>query len=185
MLFEVHDEAIPLDLLDDHAWSELVASFNGQMWAVARAAGLGAADAADAVQGAWLRLVESVDRIRDPRAVGAWLMTTTRREALRLGRRAGQEFPADPPDLYEHPTLSVPDPTAEIVEADYGRTLWSRVSRLSEPCRTMLRLFALNPDVRYAQVAARMHLPVGSVGPTRARCSAKLRTLLAEDPLEC
>ncbi|TKK87234.1 sigma-70 family RNA polymerase sigma factor [Herbidospora galbida] len=155
------------------------------MWAVARAAGLGAADASDAVQGAWLRLIESVDRIRDPRAVGAWLMTTTRREALRLGRRAGQEFPADPPDLYEHPTLAAPDPTTEIVDADYGRTLWSRVSRLNEPCRTMLRLFALNPDVRYAQVAARMHIPIGSVGPTRTRCSAKLRTLLKEDPLEC
>ncbi|WP_245657889.1 RNA polymerase sigma factor [Herbidospora mongoliensis] len=185
MLFEVHDESIPLDLLDDHAWSELVACFDSRMWAVARAAGLGAADAADAVQGAWLRLVESVDRIRDPQAIGAWLMTTTRREALRLGRKAGQEFPTDPPDLYEHPTLLTPDPTTEIVDADYGRTLWSRVSRLDEPCRTMLRLFALNPDARYAQVASRMQIPVGSVGPTKIRCSAKLRTLLAEDPLEC
>jgi RNA polymerase sigma factor (sigma-70 family) len=168
-----------LPALDETAWKDLVSRFDGRMWAVARACGLSATDAADAVQGAWLRLVESYDRIRDPDRIGAWLITTTRHEAIRLSRRARTEHPVELPDLGDP---SVPDPSTAVVDAEYGRHVWARAATLDEPCRTLLRLFALNPDARYAQIAARMNMPLGSVGAARTRCESRLRALLEESP---
>ena len=94
--------------IDQAAWEDLVARFDARMWAVARAFGLSAADAADAVQGAWLRLVENADAIRDPARIGAWLVTTTRHEAARLSRRARGEVASD----LVVPDTALPDPTA-------------------------------------------------------------------------
>lgn len=161
---------------DQAAWDQLVARFGGRMWAVARAFGLSPADAADAVQGAWLRLVESLDTIREPDRVGAWLITTTKHEAARLSRRS-RGGPGPEEDV---PDLTAPDPAAAVVDADYGRHVWQRLDLLGEPCRSLLRLCALYPDARYAQIALRLELPVGSIGPTRARCVSRLRALLEE-----
>ncbi|GIH71651.1 RNA polymerase sigma factor [Sphaerimonospora thailandensis] len=167
--------------LDQAAWDDLVARFDGRMWAVARAFGLGPADAADAVQGAWLRLVESLDAIRDPDRIGSWLITTTKNEAARLSRsRTGSgSAVSDVPD--DIPDLGAPDPAAAVVDADYGRHVWGRLDLLGEPCRSLLRLYALHPDARYTQIALRLDLPVGSIGPTRARCVSRLRALLEEN----
>src|SRR4051794_3498545 len=76
---------------DEAAWNALVDRFSGLVWAVARAHRLGAADAADVSQTTWLRLVENLTRLRDPEAVGAWLASTARREALRVLRRGSRE----------------------------------------------------------------------------------------------
>ncbi|WP_147942857.1 RNA polymerase sigma factor [Microbispora sp. CSR-4] len=163
--------------IDQAAWEALVARFDGRMWAVARAFGLSTADAADAVQGAWLRLVESADTIRDPERIGAWLVTTTRHEAARLSRRARGEVVSD----LDVPDTALPDPTAAVVDADFGRQVWRRLDLLGEPCRSLIRLYVLHPEARYAQIAVRLNLPIGSIGPTRARCMARLRALVEEE----
>ncbi|WP_182876508.1 MULTISPECIES: RNA polymerase sigma factor [unclassified Microbispora] len=162
--------------IDQAGWEDLVARFDGRMWAVARAFGLSAADAADAVQCAWLRLVENAGAIRDPARVGAWLVTTTRHEAARLSRRARGEVVSD----LDVPDPAQPDPTAAVVDADLGRQAWRRLDLLGEPCRSLIRLYVLHPEARYAQIAVRLDLPVGSIGPTRARCMSRLRALMEE-----
>ncbi|MGH8910761.1 MAG: sigma-70 family RNA polymerase sigma factor, partial [Egibacteraceae bacterium] len=78
---------------DESAWDQLVERFNGLVWAVARGHRLSDADAADVAQATWLRLVEHIDRVRDPERLGDWLATTARRECLRLLRRAGRVQP--------------------------------------------------------------------------------------------
>ncbi|MEV0619234.1 sigma-70 family RNA polymerase sigma factor [Nonomuraea sp. NPDC050404] len=155
---------------DRSAWDELESRFGPRMWAVARACGLNPADAADAVQGAWLRLLQSFESIRDPAAVGGWLVTTVRREALLLRRRELSGVSAT--DI-----LVVPDPATAVLEADGRRLLWKMVSDLQEPCRTLLQLVA--SDLGNQQLAARLGMPAGSVGPTKARCLEKLRTLIS------
>jgi RNA polymerase sigma factor (sigma-70 family) len=145
------------------------------MWAVARAFGLTAADAADAVQAAWLRLVEHWDTIRDPTKVGAWLVTTTKHEAARLCRTTRRErLSAEPPE----PIQPDADPAIAVLSADEGRRLWRGVDALPEPCRSLLTLLVTAPDAGYARIAARLNLPIGSIGPTRGRCLRKLRALL-------
>ncbi|MFI6386056.1 RNA polymerase sigma factor [Nonomuraea sp. NPDC050547] len=156
---------------DRMAWDELVARFTPRMWSVVRACGLNDADAADAVQGAWLRLVENLHTIRNPAGLGAWLTTTARREALRVLRR---ELLPLPLDLAEDS-----DPAAAILEADAHRLLWQAISSLNEPCRTLLTLMAHR--VGNQQSAVRLGLPLGSIGPSRERCLKKLRTLISHE----
>ncbi|MFG2077623.1 RNA polymerase sigma factor, sigma-70 family [Nonomuraea maritima] len=172
----MHAAREPAELLlaaaegDQSAWDELVSRFGPRMWAVARACGLGPADAADAVQGAWLRLLQHLHTIREPAGVGAWLMTTVRREALQLLRK-------DRPLLAAAEVVDEPDPAAAVLEADDRRLLWKTVSALHEPCRSLLQLVA--NDLGNQQVASRLGLPVGSIGPTKSRCLDKLRTLIS------
>lgn len=79
---------------------------------------------------------------------------------------------------------TVDDATPEdaVLRTDEQRVLWRHVNELSERCRALLRViaFAATPD--YASVAATLGMPVGSIGPTRGRCLAKLRTALLSDP---
>lgn len=161
--------------IDPAVWEDLVDRFGARMWAVARAFGLTASDAADAVQGAWLRLVESWDSVRDPACLGAWLITATRREAAALSRRRrGERLISDPPE----PAGPAEDPAAAVVSADEGRRLLQVVDRLHEPCRMLLRMLVDTPDAGYRQIAGRLGMPIGSVGPTRRRCLTRLRHLL-------
>jgi RNA polymerase sigma factor (sigma-70 family) len=172
----VGDPREPAELLaaaadgDQSAWDELESRFGPRMWAVARACGLSPADAADAVQGSWLRLLQNLRSIRDPSAVGGWLTTTVRREALLLLRK-------ERPGVSSFEVVEDPDPAAAVLEADGRRLLWTMVSTLQEPCRTLLQLVA--NDLGNQQVASRLGLPTGSVGPTKARCLEKLRTLIS------
>ncbi|MEV7013510.1 sigma-70 family RNA polymerase sigma factor [Streptosporangium sp. NPDC051022] len=170
---------------DQAAWDALVTRFSGRLWAVARAHGLSAADAADAVQGTWLRLVESLHTVRDPERIGAWLLTTLRREASLLSRRTrGERLVADPADD-EHaasgraPAGQVhPDPALTVLSADEGRRLWQAVEAMHEPCRSLLLLMATAPDAGVHQLAGRLGMPSGSYGPTRGRCLNRLRIML-------
>jgi RNA polymerase sigma factor (sigma-70 family) len=167
-----------LDLLDETAWRDLVERFGYRMWAVARAFGLNSADAGDAVQAAWLRLVESLHTIRDPDRVGAWLITTTRHEAARIGRRrAGEPLPGLPAEI----PAPDGDPVAAMLTEEDGRRLWAAVDTLREPCRSLLRLIVTVPEARYAQLARRLDMPIGSIGPTRLRCLKRLRSLMEDD----
>ncbi|MFC4532061.1 RNA polymerase sigma factor [Sphaerisporangium dianthi] len=168
-----------LDLLDETAWRDLVARFGRRMWAVARAAGLGPADAGDAVQAAWLRLLESLHTIRDPERVGAWLITTTRHEAARIGRRRAGDRPSGlPADL---PAPGGDDPAAAMLSDDQGRRLWAAVDTLPRPCRALVRLIVMVPDASYAQLSRRLDMPIGSIGPTRIRCLKRLRSLMEDE----
>ena len=89
---------------DQDAWEAIVDRFSGLVWATARAHRLSRADAADVAQTTWLRLVENLDRIRDPERLGGWLATTARRESLRAIRRGTREEPTGEADLFEQPS---------------------------------------------------------------------------------
>ena len=99
LLAEHLAETSIVDLVDaarrgDHrAWDALVARYGGMVWAVARAHRLCDADAADASQATWLKLLEHVGSIKDPAALGGWLATTARRECLRILRNAARVDP--------------------------------------------------------------------------------------------
>jgi len=161
---------------DEAAWAELVSRYSGMVWAVARGHRLGPADAADVVQTVWLRLVEHLDRLHDPEHVGGWLATTTRHECLRVIRRAGRELPDEDIEASAD-SLAAPEPSPEsVVLADERKVLlWQALERLPERCRTLLRALAMAPDGGYAEISAALGMPIGSIGPTRARCLDRLR----------
>jgi RNA polymerase sigma factor (sigma-70 family) len=163
------------------ALDDVVRELNPLLWHVARAQGLTRDEAADVVQTTWLELVRRLHEIRAPRALTAWLLTTTKRQAWHVRSRQRQQA-GDDPDAVEAVGDERPDVPDLLAAEERQRVLWRHVQRLSERCRTLLRIVAFADRPDYAAVAEALDMPRGSIGPTRGRCLAKLRELLLADP---
>lgn len=163
---------------DQDAWDALVDRFGRMIFAVARSVGLSHADACDVCQTTWLRLTQHLDSINDPSRVGAWLATTARREAIRVSQRLNRSTPRGELDSVLPPTYDRLDNT--FLFDDRDRTLWQTYSELPERARTLLSLLMSDPPLSYKQLSAITGMPVGSIGPTRARILDSLRARLAE-----
>ena len=161
---------------DQRAWDELVAEHSRLLWSVARSFRLDAADANDVVQTTWLRLLEHLDRIEDPSRLVGWLVTTARREAMRVLRRSGRERPVVEDTVLDRPDES-PPVDAALLRNERDRALWQAFSRLSERCRQLLQVAVANPKA-YDEISAALGMPIGSIGPTRGRCLSQLRALV-------
>jgi RNA polymerase sigma factor (sigma-70 family) len=161
---------------DQRAWDELVAEHSRLLWAVARSFRLDGADANDVVQTTWLRLVEHLDRIEDPTRLVGWLVTTARREAMRVLRRSGRERPVVEDTVLDRPDEGPPVDTA-LLTNERDRALWQAFERLNDKCRQLLQI-AVNEPKAYDEISAALGMPIGSIGPTRRRCLTQLRALL-------
>jgi RNA polymerase sigma factor (sigma-70 family) len=164
---------------DAAAWNTIVDEFSNLLWAVASGFRLGRADTADVVQTTWVRLVENLDRIKQPEALPGWLATTARREALRMVRMRGHETLVETESAFsgEHgPDDAGPEPSA--VRAERRRLVWRAINQLPENCQVLLHLLAVVGQT-YAEVADMLGMPIGSIGPTRGRCLGRLREILA------
>jgi RNA polymerase sigma factor (sigma-70 family) len=161
---------------DQSAWDELVNEHTRLLWSVARSFRLDAADANDVVQTTWLRLVEHLDRIEDPTRLVGWLVTTARREAMRVLRRSGRERPVVEDTVLDRPDEGPPVDTA-LLTNERDRALWQAFERLNDKCRQLLQI-AVNEPKAYDEISAALGMPIGSIGPTRRRCLTQLRALL-------
>jgi RNA polymerase sigma factor (sigma-70 family) len=172
------------------AWSTLVRRYQRLVYTVPRRAGLSDDEAADVFQACFSRLFEHLDRIDDAARVRAWLVTTAKRETLRLleaRRRFVDLVPAGASDAEGDdagdPMERIADPgplpeqlLGELQEHDRLRRALDRIDARS---RQFLELLFLQDEpLPYSEIAARLGIAEGSIGPTRARCLAKLRTAL-------
>ncbi len=174
---------------DQSAWNEIVDRFTNLLWSVCRSYFLPQDQAIDVVQTTWLRLVENLARIKDPERLPGWLTTTARNECLRHLHRAGREevgwSETAVPELVDELSLSQGDSPVSAVDArllddERDAALWRCFSALSERCRTLLRVLMATDANAYAEVSEALGLPIGSIGPTRMRCLARLRQLADE-----
>lgn len=157
---------------DQGAWSALVAEFGDVVWATVRTHRLSAADTADAVQCTWLRLVEHLDRIENPARVGPWLATTARRECLAVIRRAGRVVPLGD-ELPEVPS-DAPPPGHRLIDEERASAVHDALAELRPRDRALLRMLAADPAPSYEEIGAALGMPIGSIGPTRARALERL-----------
>lgn len=162
---------------DEDAWHQLVDRFAPLVWAVARSHGLDYANAADVHQTTWLRLVENLDRLREPAAIAGWLVRTARHESLRVRRHTDRERPTDEHDDNEH-VAEDETPEGALLMDEERRNVYEAFRRLTEQCQRILRVTAMAPLTSYQDVAAELGIPRGSIGPTRGRCLRHLRRLL-------
>lgn len=171
------------------AWSTLVRRYQRLIFTIALRAGLGEEAAADIFQITFARLFENLDRIQDASRVRAWLVTTAKRECLLLldqqRRRAEETLQSDPDDPTTDVLAQQPDsaPLAEdlLAQLQQHDRLRRAVDQLDPRSRQFVELaFLQDEPLSYGELAARLGIAEGSIGPTRVRCLDKLRRLLAE-----
>jgi len=185
-----HTDATPsvTDLLlrvgdrDPAAWEEIVHRYGKLVSATVRRFRLQNADALDAVQMTWLRLVEHANQIQNPERLGGWLVTTARRECLRILRQA-KLTPGYFGEVAETVVDSLVGPEQRVIDAEITRTLWNFVSELAPPRQTLLSALFIDHPRSYAEVACICGIQPGGIGPTRARALAQLRVRLEQHGL--
>jgi RNA polymerase sigma factor (sigma-70 family) len=157
---------------DAEAWTSLVDRFDAALRQIARSYRLAPADIDDVVQDAWLQLLSTIGRIREPAAIGGWLATVTRRNALRSRRIPGRELLTDDPALGDR--YDAHGPERRVLEAEREAALAGAIAGLPESPRLLVTTLLTEPELDYRQLGVRLSMPVGSIGPTRTRALARL-----------
>ena len=162
---------------DPTAVDELVTTMTPVLWHVVRAYGHDRQASEDVIQGTWLGFVRLHQTIEDPKAVASWLITSARRGAAAHARTARRADPVEDEALAAALPDEVSAETVAVLDAEASR-LWGAVTTLDERCRRLLRVIAFMDRPDYQSLSQDLDMPVGSIGPTRARCLAKVRTAL-------
>lgn len=158
----------------EDAWNALVEQFAGLVWHVVRGFRLPEAVCEDVYQTTWLRLAEHLDRIRQPESLGGWLARTARNECLRAIKIRGREHLRDDFEIDLVDDSIIID--KGVADGFRDEVLWQAFDALSDSCQRLLRLLIADPPVSYENVSDLLGISIGSIGPTRARCLAKLRS---------
>lgn len=168
---------------DQASWTELVEQHQPIIDAVTRRYRLSREDRADVSQTVWLQLTCHLDSIREPRALPGWIKVTAEREAYRLirvGRRTTSlepiadfcEGPTGPAELHFSSALEEVD--SDLLRAEEQVAVREGLATLKPNQRALLMMLVAEPAVPYAEISSELGLPIGSIGPTRARCLRKL-----------
>ncbi len=160
---------------DQASWNALVERYLPLVYSVVRRYRLTDEDAADVSQTLWLRLVENLGSIREPRALPSWIITTTKREALRVLAARQRATPIDAITGFETAPADGPDTDADLLRAERHQALRDGLAELAPHDRELILMFIADPPIPYREIAARLGIPVGSIGPTRGRALNKLR----------
>jgi RNA polymerase sigma factor (sigma-70 family) len=163
---------------DARAWERLIDKYGKLVWSITREFKLAESDAADVSQTTWMRLIEHVDRLDHPDRVGSWLAATARKECLRsLASR--KRLVLVPEDVaFDSPTTYEPAADEALLADERDRIVREAMARLPHRWQRLLELLMADPPASYAEISDELGLPVGSIGPTRGRCLARLRLLL-------
>lgn len=180
---ELH-ESSDADLLqcclqgDAHAWRELVRRYSRLVLGVPRAMGLQRDDADEVFQNTFAALHRTLPRIEDPSRIESWLVTASRRAALRLIRDRRRHQQLDARHLAEQPPALAPAADEAIERLRERERVARALASVSEPCRTLLTALFSDHGMSYRELGERLGLAVGSLGAQRARCLQQLRVRL-------
>lgn len=163
---------------DQRAWEQIVRATSPMLYGIARRKGLSEDDAADCVQAAYVALYRSLGSLEAPGGLRGWLATTAAREAVRVSRIRRSRETADISTLED--TLAADEAEADelAAQAERGASLAAALAELGGRCRELLTRLYAGAGESYQAISEALGMPVGSIGPTRARCLAKLRAIL-------
>lgn len=160
---------------EEHSWESIVRRFAPLIVSITRSHRLNENDSRDVMQLVWLKLLEHLDRLRQPDALPGWISVTTRNaclDAVRSNRRTVST------PLFREERSNGPEPDESIIDAVDRREVVAAWAHLGATCRELLALCCVEPRVSYTDISAALGIPVGSIGPTRGRCLAALRQKL-------
>jgi RNA polymerase sigma factor (sigma-70 family) len=160
---------------DPAAWSEIVERYAPLVWSICARFGLSNHDREDVGQNVWLLLVEQLGKLREPAALPGWLATTTHRECLRVvtASRKSERLGTGLDDALQFVDNTIID--EEILMAERNAALRAAFAELPPKCQQLLAMLTSDPPCSYAEISAGLGIPVGSIGPQRARCLERMR----------
>jgi RNA polymerase sigma factor (sigma-70 family) len=163
------------------AWKRLLNKYERLVFSVPVSYGLSDDAAADVKQLTFVSLIRSLDRLQEDSRLGAWLVTVARHHTWRLLDRNRRETAIEGVGHTEDAVLLTNDGAGTIEHWELAEWLNNGLSLIGGPCRDLLLALYFDPEQpSYAEVAARLDMPVGSIGPTRARCLQRLKQVLGD-----
>ena len=163
---------------DHRAWERLVEQYARLIWAMTRDFRLAESDASDVAQATWLRLLEHIDRLERPDRVGSWLAATARHECLRAMAARKRTVLVDDELTLHDASACQPQVDERLLADELAVTVRAAIARLPVQWQQLMELLMADPPATYAEISDKLGLPIGSIGPTRGRCLARLRVLL-------
>jgi RNA polymerase sigma factor (sigma-70 family) len=160
---------------DPTAWEEIVERYAPLVWSICARFQLSNHDREDVAQNVWLLLVEQLGKLRVAAALPGWLATTTQRECLRvvMAARKSERLGTGLDDALQFVDNTIID--EEILMAERNAALRAAFAELAPKCQRLLAMLTSDPPSSYAVISATLEIPVGSIGPQRARCLERLR----------
>lgn len=160
----------------------MVDGLQSLVYSVPRRMGLSPEDCEDVFQDTFLSLLKNLDRIQDPMALPRWLGVTASNFSLQVVRAKGRTPQQDLADISLEEMIAADEQAADksaeaAAEADLAR---AAIESLPEKCRRLLTLLFFEEKMDYQSVAETLGIPIGAIGPTRARCLEKVRVRLKE-----
>jgi RNA polymerase sigma factor (sigma-70 family) len=169
---------------DSTAWGQLVQRYSSLVYSVPARMKMNSDDCADVFQATFIALSASINRIENAVALPKWLAVTASREALRLKRISGRGGGTTPLDDMDLDTLIADEELRAdqmAVQSADAHMVREALAKLPEKCRRLLTLLFLEEGLSYNEISETSGVPVGAIGPTRARCLEKLKKALGED----
>jgi len=163
---------------DLYAWTRLVDQYSRLIWSITASFKLVESDAADVVQTTWTRLIEHIDRIEQPARVGSWLASTARNECLRHVAARKRIVLVHEDVEFDKADTHGPEVDEALLASERVRDVREAMTHLPPQWQRLMQMLMADPPVSYAEISDQLGLPIGSIGPTRGRCLAKLRVLL-------
>ena len=163
---------------DMQAWNLLVDQYGRLIWSITARFKLIESDAADVVQTTWMRLIEHIHRIEQPDRIGSWLASTARNECLRHVAARKRLVLVHEDAEFNGVDHHGPEVDEALLAAERAQVVREAMAHLPAQWQQLLELLMADPPISYAEISDQLGLPVGSIGPTRGRCLAKLRVLL-------
>jgi len=167
---------------DPRAWSRVVERFQNLVYSSARRVGLSAEDSEDVFVAVFQAFLTGADRIESGKTLPKWFAVTSSRIALRQARASRKTVNLEEPATLELLVADEEDRADAIAERSIlSDKLRQGIEALAEKCRQLLRLLYYEEDASYEEVSQRLSMPIGAIGPNKARCLEKLRRSLAKD----
>jgi RNA polymerase sigma factor (sigma-70 family) len=181
---------------DEAAWEQIIDRYQSLINSISRRHRLASDDAYDVSQYVWMQLVSHIDNLRDTRALPGWISATTTHRCYEILRTCKRSVSVDPLATGLFDLINITAKTEgegrhevddDLLRAEQRRAVREGLSELTQTQQDLLLLLVADPPVPYSEISRRMNLPIGSIGPTRARLLKKLRKSMAvqqlvEDP---
>jgi RNA polymerase sigma factor (sigma-70 family) len=169
---------------EEAAWRDYLRAYGRLIYAAGRRVGLDPSDLDEAFQLTSVAAYRSIGQLRDPSKLASWTYSIARRTALKVKLRYRSEVSVE--DLSDGGVLDrlasdEPSPEEIAIQWEHAGILREALAAVGDRCRRLVDLLYLQtPQPSYEEISERLHMPVGSIGPTRARCLEKLKRALGD-----